>query len=75
MYQACLETLEEVRRQGPVWIEHYNLDAPQSGRESREQLREYVQRAEETDHEQADIATQTLAFNHRSIHTDSPKIR
>jgi gas vesicle protein len=50
------------------------LLAPQSGRESREQLREYVQRAEETDHEQADIATQTLAFNHRSIHTDSPKI-
>jgi hypothetical protein len=27
------------------------LLAPQSGRESREQLREYVQRAEETDHE------------------------
>ena len=49
--------------------------APQSGHESREQLREYVQRAEETDHELADIATQTLAFNHRSIHTDSPKIR
>ena len=33
------------------------LLAPQSGRESREQLREYVQRAEETDHEPADIAT------------------
>jgi len=31
--------------------------------------------AEETDHEQADIAIQTLAFNHRCIHTDSPKIR
>ena len=27
------------------------LLAPQSGRESREQLQEYVQRAEETDHE------------------------
>ena len=50
------------------------LLAPQSGRESREQLREYLQRAEETDHELADIATQTLAFNHRSIHTDSLKI-
>ena len=51
------------------------LLALQSGRESREQLREYVQRAEETDHVLADVATQTLAFNHRSIHTDSPKIR
>jgi hypothetical protein len=38
MYQACLETLEGVRRQGPAWIEHYNQEAPQSGRESREQL-------------------------------------
>jgi hypothetical protein len=28
-------------------------------------------RAEEADHELADIATPTLIFNHRSIHTDS----
>ncbi len=50
------------------------LLAPQSGRESREQLREYVQRAEETDHEQADIATQTLAFNHRLYTPTHPKL-
>jgi len=24
VYQACLETLEEMRRQGPGWIGHYN---------------------------------------------------
>ena len=28
VYQACLETLEEVRRQLPAWIEHYNEQAP-----------------------------------------------
>jgi len=33
-----------------------------------------VQRAEESDHELADIATQTLTFNHRYIHTDSFRI-
>jgi len=30
VYQACLETLEEVRRQVPAWIEHYNQEAPHS---------------------------------------------
>jgi putative transposase len=30
VYQACLETLEEVRRQVPGWIDHYNRDAPHS---------------------------------------------
>jgi len=30
VYQACLETLEEVRRQGPAWIGHYNQEAPHS---------------------------------------------
>jgi gas vesicle protein len=51
------------------------LLAPQSGRESREQLREYVQRAEETDHEQADIATQTLAFSIIDLYTPThPKL-
>ena len=37
VYQACLETLEEVRRQGPVWIGHDSQGTPQSGRESGEQ--------------------------------------
>jgi hypothetical protein len=36
--KACLDPLGEEQRLGPTWIEHYNLDAPQSGRESREQL-------------------------------------
>jgi gas vesicle protein len=36
------------------------LLAPQSGRESREQLRGYARRAEETVHELADKATQAL---------------
>ena len=30
VYQAYLETLEEVRRQGPAWIGHYNQEAPHS---------------------------------------------
>ena len=30
VYQACLETLEEVGRQLPAWIEHYNREAPHS---------------------------------------------
>lgn len=30
VYQACLETLEEVRRQVPAWIDHYNREAPHS---------------------------------------------
>lgn len=30
VYQACLETLEEVGRQLPTWIEHYNREAPHS---------------------------------------------
>jgi len=30
VYQACLETLEEVRRQVPGWIDHYNREAPHS---------------------------------------------
>jgi putative transposase len=30
VYQACLETLEEVKRQLPEWIEHYNRQAPHS---------------------------------------------
>ena len=36
------------------------LLAPQSGRESREQLREYTRRAEENVHELADKAAQVL---------------
>jgi gas vesicle protein len=36
------------------------LLAPQSGRESREQLRGYARRAEEHVHELADTATQVL---------------
>jgi transposase InsO family protein len=30
VYQACPETLEEVGRQIPKWIEHYNHQAPHS---------------------------------------------
>lgn len=30
VYQACLESLEEVKRQLPGWIEHYNHKAPHS---------------------------------------------
>lgn len=30
VYQACLETLEDVTRQMPAWIEHYNHQAPHS---------------------------------------------
>jgi transposase InsO family protein len=30
VYQACLETLETVGRQIPVWIDHYNQQAPYS---------------------------------------------
>ena len=30
VYQACLETLETVGRQIPVWIAHYNQQAPHS---------------------------------------------
>jgi len=30
VYQACLETLGEVARQVPAWIEHYNREAPHS---------------------------------------------
>jgi len=30
VYQACLETLEEVQRKIPGWIEHYNHQAPHS---------------------------------------------
>ena len=30
VYQACLESLEEVKRQLPEWIEHYNHKAPHS---------------------------------------------
>jgi len=30
VYQACLETLEEVKCQLPGWIEHYNHTAPHS---------------------------------------------
>ena len=30
VYQACLETLEEVRRQVPAWIDHDNREAPHS---------------------------------------------
>ena len=30
VYQACLETFEEVARQIPAWIEHYNREAPHS---------------------------------------------
>lgn len=30
VYQACLKTLNEVRRQLPGWIEHYNRQAPPS---------------------------------------------
>jgi gas vesicle protein len=36
------------------------LLAPQSGRESREQVRGYARRAEEQAHELADIATQAV---------------
>jgi putative transposase len=30
VYQACLETFDEIRRQLPGWIEHYNHQAPHS---------------------------------------------
>lgn len=30
VYQASLETLEEVRRQLPAWIKHYNREVPHS---------------------------------------------
>jgi transposase InsO family protein len=30
VYQACLETLEAVRRPGPAWIGHDNQAAPHS---------------------------------------------
>lgn len=30
VYQACLETMEDVARQVPGWIEHYNQQAPHS---------------------------------------------
>jgi putative transposase len=30
VYQACLETFETVERQIPVWIDHYNQQAPHS---------------------------------------------
>ncbi len=30
VYQACLETLEEVEQQVPLWIDHYNRKAPHS---------------------------------------------
>ncbi len=30
VYQACLETMEEVKHQVPEWIEHYNRQAPHS---------------------------------------------
>ncbi len=30
VYQACLETFEEVARQVPTWIEHDNREAPHS---------------------------------------------
>jgi len=30
VYQACLDTLEEVARQLPRWIDHYNQEAPHS---------------------------------------------
>ena len=30
VYQACLETFEEVARQIPAWIDHYNREAPHS---------------------------------------------
>jgi putative transposase len=30
VYQACLETLEEVGQQVPAWIDHYNREAPHS---------------------------------------------
>jgi putative transposase len=30
VYQACLDTLEEVGRQLPAWINHHNGEAPHS---------------------------------------------
>jgi putative transposase len=30
VYQAGLDTVEEVRRQVPAWIDHYNREAPHS---------------------------------------------
>ena len=30
VYQACLETFEDVKRQVPTWIDHYNQVAPHS---------------------------------------------
>jgi len=35
VYQACLETLEEVGRQIPIWIQHYNEQAPHSALQMR----------------------------------------
>lgn len=35
VYQACLESLEDVKRQLPGWIEHYNHKAPHSALEMR----------------------------------------
>jgi transposase InsO family protein len=35
VYQSCLETLKEVRRQLPTWIDHYNWEALYSALEMR----------------------------------------
>ena len=35
VYQACLKTLDEVGRQLPAWIDHYNQEAPHSALDMR----------------------------------------
>ncbi len=43
VYQGCLESLEEVARQVPEWIEHYNQKAPHSALEMRSPAEFYAE--------------------------------
>jgi putative transposase len=43
VYQACLETLEDVRRHLPTWIEDYNQQAPHSALAMRSPTEFYVE--------------------------------
>jgi putative transposase len=43
VYQACLETLEDVARQLPGWIEHYNQQAPHSALAMQSPVEFYAQ--------------------------------
>jgi len=43
VYQACLETFEEVGRQIPAWIQHYNEQAPHSALRMRSPAEFYTE--------------------------------